>query len=370
MVLVCLSHFSVVYLARHSASLLSELPILLGLVASPTFALMSGTMLGMLYVVQRRSFAALRAKLIDRSIFLLTIAHALIACSRLAFETHPLDALRMMFMTDAIGVSVIIGLFLIARTKPATRLFLGAALYAVSCELALFWRPHGIKLEFVRELLIGADPSQLLVYGVPIAPWLGLYLACTALGERLGGLYQRQDTHGVERTLFATGMLATNAGVGLRVLGWRLAPLAITLRHRDFMRIIAPAFSPTTKLPPGPVYLLFFGGLGLLLIWGVATLDHRGHLEFAMRWSAMLGRCSLVVFIVQFYVYYTLIGPARFPYTRGWPLLFAGSIAVISAIAAWWDRHQLNSLLTVGLPNGGRWRNGLPERVGGALARL
>src|SRR5437870_5328374 len=97
LVLVCLSHFVAVYFGtKHVGGLfqLPAFPIAIGMIASPTFVAISGTILGLLFVVQRDTFATLRLKLLDRAIFVLTVAHVLIACSRLPYERHATDALK------------------------------------------------------------------------------------------------------------------------------------------------------------------------------------------------------------------------------------------------------------------------------------
>jgi uncharacterized membrane protein len=349
MLLVFTSHFSAVYLARHSSGVLSELPLLVGMIASPTFAMMSGTMLGTLYVLQRTTFESLRLKLLDRSLFLLTIAHVLIACSRLVYERHPFDALRMTFMTDAIGVSIIIGVMVIDRVSARTRLLAGGTLYLFSSAQSLLWSPHGHFGHVAKEILVGAYPPNALAYTVPILPWLGVYLACTAFGDHIGRLYRRGATRAVETRFFLLGAISVSSGLALQFVGSLLDPARAHPARQSLLRTIEPLFSPTMKLPPEPAYVLFFGGLGALLIWGIAVLDHRGLAGAVTRWAAMLGRSSLIVFILQFYVYYSVIGAARLPYTRAWPVLFAMSIVVISLFASWWDARSLNSALTVGL---------------------
>lgn len=352
MILVCLSHFSSVYLARHSSGMLSELPLLVGFIASPAFALMSGTMLGILFVLQRATFAALRAKLLDRALFLLTIAHVLIACSRLVYETRAMTALKMTFMTDAIGIALIAGVLLIDRVAAFSRLMIGLAMYLASCELTLSWWPRHALGEFFKELLVGANPTHVLAYSVPILPWLGLYLACTAFGEHIGEAYRVNDTARVERSFFLLGSTATLAGLSLRVFGWVLASPRASLSHHVLAPTIDELFSPTVKLPPEPTYILLFGGLAALLIWAVAVADHGRRAPRVMRWAATLGRSSLAVFVVQFYVYYSVIGPMHLRYSHAWPALFAASLLAISAFASWWDARNLNSILTVGLGSG------------------
>src|ERR1043165_2078322 len=82
MLLVCLSHFAAVYVRKLSLAGSTHLPVLpwpiaLGMIASPTFVAVSGTILGLLFVVRKKSFDEQRLKLVDRSLFVLTVAHVL-----------------------------------------------------------------------------------------------------------------------------------------------------------------------------------------------------------------------------------------------------------------------------------------------------
>jgi uncharacterized membrane protein len=348
MILVCLSHFTQVYLGPGSGSPVGRLDDLyaLGMIASPTFVVISGTVLGLLYVVRRESFGLLRLKLLDRALFLLTVAHILIACSRLVYQPHPLDALKMTFMTDTIGVCVIAGIFLITQTSRAVRCLLGVFCFAITWRLLYVWTPAATLLELTKEVLIGTASRRTLPYTVPILPWFGVYISATALGEYVGDFYRRADQRGVERALFLSGTLATGTSLILRAIGWFVSTrLATRPREGAFWSLF---FSPWSKVPPGPTYVLFFGGLGLLLMWGVTAMSHRRHLQRGLSQLAMVGRSSLAVFTIQFYVYFTIIGPMHLHASALWPIAFGASLAAVFAFAYWWDRNGLNQLLTVG----------------------
>ncbi len=349
MVLVCLSHFTQVYLARASTGATARLGYLyaLGMIASPTFVAISGTVLGLLYVVKREGFAALRIKLLDRSLFLLTVAHVLIACSRLTYQDHPIDALRMTFMTDTIGVCVIAGVFLITVTSRVVRCVLGAFCFGLAWRLLYLWTPSQTLSVLAKEVLVGSASGHVLAYTVPILPWFGVYIAATALGEYVGEYYRRANLKAVERTLLIAGSATTGLALAVRALGW-----VVTSRLAAEPKALAywgPFFSPWSKLPPGPDYVLFFGGLGLLLIWGVTVASHRARFIWLMSQLAIIGRSSLAVFTFQFYVYFTLLGSIHLRPTMWWPAIFVASLAIILAFARWWDRHGFNRVFTVGI---------------------
>ncbi len=364
MVLVCLSHFTQVYLDTPKHVAVADIPYLyaIGMIASPTFVAVSGTVLGLLFVVKRQSFSSLRVKLVDRALFLLTVAHVLIACSRLSYQAHPLDALRMTFMTDTIGICVVAGIFLIDQTSRTTRCVLGVACFALAWRLLYLWTPYETFVELTKEVLIGSTPDHVLPYTVPILPWFGVYITATAFGEFLGDLYRRGNQAGVERALALTGLGVTSLAVAMRCVGWIVeAHPAVDPRSAAYWSMF---FSPWSKLPPSPEYVLFFGGLGLIMMAAVTYTSHRARLRWIIAQLAVLGRCSLAVFTVQFYVYFTILPHIRFGPTPLWPLIFLASLASIMLFARWWDARGLNRILTLGVRRVPTLRLNLPRLVG------
>ena len=121
MILVFVAHFSDAYYGLSS-------PVRHGLltfvtrVASPAFVWISGIMLGILYHRHREHFERTRNRLIDRGLFLILVGHPLIA------GAHFPNGLRIVFITDTIGVAVIVGALLIARAQPRTLAVLGAGM--------------------------------------------------------------------------------------------------------------------------------------------------------------------------------------------------------------------------------------------------
>lgn len=349
MFFVCLSHFAQVYLSGAGAQGAARLPYLLGvgMIASPTFVVVSGSMLGLLSVVQGERFAALRTKLVDRALFLLTVAHVLIAASRLSYQVHPVDALRMTFMTDTLAVSVLAGVWLIGRTSRRVRVLLGVASFVSAWALLYWWAPTSTGVSLAKDVLTGGMPDRVLMYSVPLLPWFGVYIAATAFGELLGDCYVARHAHLVERYMGALGVSAVTAAIVLDKAGGAWARTLAPSQARTFWMAVV---SPWSKLPPSPTYLLFFGGTGMLLIAAVTAIAYRGHAHAFVREAAIVGRSSLAVFVIQFYVFFTLLGALHLPYTPWWPVFFAVGLALNVAFAHWWDGHDLNRYLTMRLP--------------------
>jgi hypothetical protein len=346
MVLVCLSHFATVYFRPRSGATVHHFAVDVGMIASPTFIAVSGMMVGLLSVTYRAGFTRLRTKLIDRALFILVVAHWLIAMSRLSYEAVPTNALRMTFMTDAVAISMLLGVSLVTWTPAAFRIGLGIIVFPISWVLILAWHTTGAASGFVKDVLVGGIPNAVLPYSVPLLPWFAVYIISTVLGQRFGALFQAGEHRAIERLAVKVTAAMLSLGIGLRVVGWILRPTAHTaaLEWR-----FEPLFSPWSKLPPGPVYVLFFGGLGFALVTAMLVVSHRRLLPWVSQWFATLGRASLAVFTVQFYLYYTLLGSAHLAQHRWWPLLFLLSLLPLFWFARFWDRHRLNDRLTLGL---------------------
>ena len=346
MLLVCLSHFTAVYFRREYETLGNLIPVKVAMLASPTFLAISGMMMGLLSVVYRRSFPALRVKLVDRALFVLTVGHVLIALARVAFERDTMTALRMTFVTDTVGVCVLVGALLITSTSSATRVMLGVGSFALSWALIVAWHPASTASAVAKEILVGGAPNTVMAYTVPWLQWLGVYLTCTALGEHVGSLYRRHRQRLIERTMATVAALSVLTAVLLRVGSWAFRSVHFVGSRA---RVLELFFSPWSKLSPSPVYVLFFGGLGLGLVAAVVVAVHHEQLPWLMGPVSRIGRSSLAVFTVQNYVYYAILGSLSLPRTPYWPLLFALTLAPIFLFSRFWDGRQLNRVLTVGV---------------------
>src|SRR4051812_38573057 len=96
MLLVFLSHFAQGYFGETSTGRVPRVLWRVGLVASPTFVIISGTLLGFLYAQSRDDFGPVQSKLIDRGLFLLTLGHVLILGALVPYG----HTARWLFITD------------------------------------------------------------------------------------------------------------------------------------------------------------------------------------------------------------------------------------------------------------------------------
>jgi hypothetical protein len=106
------------------------------------------------------------------------------------------------------------------------------------------------------------------------------------------------------------------------------------------------------KLPPSPGYLLFWGGIGLLLILSVFLIVTRGWFAGATRLAEIVGQNSLFIFLLQEHLYVLVLWTWNPPYGWYWPLLLLATIGVLVGSTYLWHRAGWNRHLTVGY---GRW---------------
>jgi hypothetical protein len=107
--------------------------------------------------------------------------------------------------------------------------------------------------------------------------------------------------------------------------------------------------TPFDKLPPGPTYLLFYGGIASVLVGGLILAIERGWWARLLASVAVVGRASLLVFLLQWFVYWLLVPLLPVPSRLVLIPYFAISIAGLW-IAAWgWGRIGGNRFITVGL---------------------
>ena len=104
--------------------------------------------------------------------------------------------------------------------------------------------------------------------------------------------------------------------------------------------------SPLQKLPPGPVYFLSFAACAFLWLWILARYSHVRVIHWYSAAAEVIGRNSLFVFIVQYFVYFTILPWAGFNFTGFWPIYFVVSVIAIWMIAFAWDVGKRRGLLS------------------------
>lgn len=353
MLLVCLSHFTNTAFRLNPDSAARHVLVHIGMVASPTFMLISGMMLGLLYETRRSSFGGIARGLIGRGLFLLTVAHVLILLAVLPdYQT-----VRISFITDVIGVAVMTGPFLMNRLGVGARMRLAVALMAGGVAMSVLWFPTTAVGGVIRYLLAGPwGPG--MPGNFPLLPWMALYLFGSTLGGWVAQLQASNRYRSIELGLIGLGC----AGVGLSLA----ANFAFDMI--GVSGALGSLASPTQKFPPSPAYLALFGGCGLIMT-GCLLIAQRRPISAITGWLRLLGRTSLFVFVLQYHVYYLAMRYVPDALLQFWLILFTASLIFISVCAWMWEKiggnRWYNMLDWFG---GARSRRGKPYREAGAVA--
>lgn len=343
MLFVCLVHFSQIYFLADPSSTTSTVLGTLGKIASPTFVILSGVLLGLLYHSKRLSFERIRDLFIDRAILLLTVGHLLIAIAFFVRFRSWEMVFGINYVTDLLAVCMIFGVATIRGTRPVERLVASMGIYALAMLLLAAWHPVARDWQVLHDRLVGSMHMNTRSDGFALLPWLAVYYASSALGEWMGRALQAGERLKLERVTLTLGIGGILFAVLAKLAWWSLDGAALA----DPSGILAVLSSPWRKQPPSPVYLLFFGGLGLTMAAMVFTIERRQLLTKATAALSLLGRNSLFVFIVQFHVYFVVFYLARFPMRGAWPLWFAASLGFILLVCKAWDDRGGNRFLTV-----------------------
>ena len=342
MLLVYLAHFCDGYCPHlgDAGVALQKRVIILTYAASPPFMLLSGMMLGLLRVSHGPGLGNMRSRLIDRGLFLLVVGHFVILAGVFPW-LKPGQATRMFFITDTIGLCVAGGALLSPWLGARARLLAGLLLVIGGwAGIVLLKFEPGSQLRVFKDWAFGPWGGQrTLAYNFPLVPWAGVYLVGSALGEAAGRL--RGAPERLERLLVAA------AGVGLGLCAvLKIVRRALRARGADGDLLTALTMLQQ-KLPPGFFYLIFYGSTALVLAAALVRAERRGNVRWIRARLETIGRTSLAAFLLQFYVYYTLVYLLALPMSRAWPLFFAASVALQWPILRAWDARGLNRWLTL-----------------------
>lgn len=345
MVLVCVSHFAGVYLIAAGAPRPAVWLATIGMMATPTFIVVSGLLIGYLSDAYRFHLDSYRTKLRDRGLFLLIIGHLWLALTDSLHAGGVTMGLKRGYITDVIGVALLVMVPLARQTPWRMRIKAGLGLALLSSLAALAWHPAGKWMGTLEETLIGSSVEPLRGYAFPLLPWLGVYAASTGLGSRLVPLFRAGRHREAGRFIIGAGLCATGLAIILRVL--------VLLLPRSGGSVLAALHfltTPWSKIPPSPGYLLFFGGLGLVITGGLLTCSAAVQRSLLVRALTLLGRNSLWAYLAQNVVYFVVLYMLALPYHPAWPLLLVASIGVVFALAWVWEISGGNKFVTVGYP--------------------
>jgi len=364
---VCLSHFGIGI--QHAWPDVASKLWLIGMYASPTFVGLSGTVFGFLVSSNTRGAGAARRKLLDRGLFLLLVAHFLILGAHLLRMPPPRDWFHFEFMTDTIGVSLIVATLFLPSVRLWRRAAMACALYAGAWAVVVLWSPSGDSARLIKDALFGSlNGTEIMAQTFPFIMWGALFLLGTILGELLARARQVEARIALFRRVLWLGGASIAIGFALKLGYYALRPAGAATAWRS-VADIPPGWSliyelttPFDKYPPGPGYLLVYGGIGAVLVAGCFLAEDNPLLRPLFRFIAVMGRASLVVFVVQFYLFYLLVPALPLSNPLVLPLYWLALTMVLWCVAWGWLRWAGNHLITVGLSR--RYPQLFSEKIG------
>jgi hypothetical protein len=238
---------------------------------------------------------------------------------------------------------MVVGALVVPRIGGLNRLILGTVLYSTSWVMVSWWIPRTWNEVLLKEIVFGALDGEVFRWGsFPLLPWTAIFIASSVLGEHLAQLLAQGFVRRAARQLGSLGASGVTLTALTKLVAFQagLSPM--------WGRVASPLLRVGQKHPPGPLYLLFFGGIGLLILCGCLLAEHEHWFRRVTMYAAHWGEASFFIFIAQFFVYWDAIyslgpgGPAS------GLLYFLCSLALLVYLGAVWRRHRGNRLLTVG----------------------
>ena len=319
MLLVCVSHFLDIYVLGDIASESAFVGAihLVCRTATPTFVLVSGILLGYQIEARGSQFAAFRTHLLDRALFVVTVGHILISLSLAARRSSFASAMAQGHITDTIALCVMIGIFLVPTIGTRLRLVVGLCLTIGSWFAWQFWNPEDPLLQFIKSVALGPLSNGRMVFLFPLFPWLGVYIA----GSAVGGWLSSASSQGmwlVSRRLLRISLAMVTTALAIKasfILRTYIGGGALETGWYQYL-------SPHQKYPPGLFFILLFGGTALLLLSVLFSGAQLSWMRACLSFAETIGRNTFPIFAAQFFLYYTLL------------YLFVTRVAVITPVVA------------------------------------
>lgn len=346
MVLVCLSHVRAHFEPESPA--LYFLLTTLTRIATPTFILLSGFVAA--YVLDRGGARA-RLTLVDRGLFVLLIGHFALNLEDLQSTTFEHWVFGRVTITDAIGICLVCATVLHRLSAPLLAI-IGGSLAIVSWPIAITQSFESPAARYLGAAFFNLRSEPDALVDAAIVPYLGVFAVGMALSKASAGSLRVAEFGRVARRLAIKGVIAVI--LVLAALGCWLAfdRLGLTPSDAHWKEIIKATLDPRSKLPPGPAYLLLYGGFALLLTAACFIAKPKVLMRPVVEWASTLGRASLMCFVLQDWILKLFPELFDFAHTTSvwfWSGYACLAIIVIHWLARRWDAIHANRFMTLGL---------------------
>lgn len=348
MALVCLSHIKEHFVTSAPEMYLALMHVTR--IATPTFLLLSGFVIG--YVLRNSARPHVRLTFVDRGLFLLLVAHWLIGLSDLRSVEFSQWVFSRALIIDAIGISLLVAVC-VRLASAAALAFSGAAIAVFSWILGMTLEVESPVLRGAADLLFNLRSVSNTLVDIALMPYLGVFVIGMALSKRLNVALRARDEVALAKTLCAFGATAIGL-VACAIIAWPLTRAWVTeLGWAAYdIQLLRQTLDPRFKWPPSPAYLLLYGGAGLLLAaWFLWSRPARW-MKPVTAVMAVPGRAALMCFVVQDWMLRLLppmLGFDQVASIAFWWIYLLGTLLLLYGLSRWWDRHNGNRWLTVGL---------------------
>ena len=353
MLFSCLAHFAWWIHGTYPAA--GDTLAAIGMVATPTFLMTSGAMVGMLCAKAARHGGDLKSQLFNRGLFLLTVGHLLIALAEAHVGGGLIGKLRNITVVDEIGLCTLVAALLIPQIgneQTCRRLSqIAVVVLGVAWLMNLFWAPPlGLPTDLDESLVGGNALAPAIFRHTPVIQHLAIYV----IGFTVGHYFARSSQQQVPMRDIAARFVASGGALVFAALALRLVRALLDGLDVTDTTALDISTTITAKVPPSPAYLLFFGGCGLLLVGLMfrAGASPRPAAKAAVEWLAVIGRASLVVFILQYFLYWTLPDLIDVHPNRWCLVYFVVNVLLIRLVAGMWGKLGGNRYLTFGIKLG------------------
>lgn len=348
MLLVCVSHIKEHFTVSDPA--LYELLVIITRIATPTFLLLSGFVIA--HVLQNSKHRNVGVALVDRALFLLIVAHALFGLSKLSYLSVPTWFFGRAVITDAIGVALLVGVM--ARNASARILLAaGAACVLLAWPIAMTLSPETNWGRHIATLFFHAKANPTPDLDAPLVPYIGVFLIGMGLSRCKTLSLQKGDRRALAARFGACGLMAVIlVGIAIGLFLFTRETGRLNGLSEQLLQGIRLGLDPRSKWPPSPAYILFYGGAGLCMTGALLALEARQRGEWVVRHLAVLGRASLMCFVVQDWLLLSLpewLGLQGISTPLFWAPYLVATVAVLYVLSRKWDQVRGNRFLSVGL---------------------
>lgn len=354
MLFSCLAHYG--WWIGQTQTRATGMLLSIAMVATPTFLLLSGTVTGWL-ICSTDNPQRTQLKLLNRGLFLLTLGHILVSLAE-AHRNGLVRALSGATIVDDIGLCIICSAlcFRGIRNEEFRRSLLAYGLSGyIFCWLTiLIWHPPAGGWLVLHQVLLGPDPLgvSLHTYSSPTLPYMCLFAVGLGSSDYVVAAARPGASSRSRRGLLALGFALVATALLLRGVRW-LAELQF--QGADFLPVMISTLTISGKTPPSPAYLLFYCGAGIVMsvsFFALASSPSKLASKIATT-SAVLGRASLFVFVLQYFIFWTLPDLAGITPGNTHPvLIFVAGVGLNWLAAMLWNRLGGNRLLTLGIKRG------------------